>query len=157
MTIKYCSRGLGCCAVGTRTAIFPSDGIWPTWEHTGLNDTAECWVLTDGKPGMSNQCVGLAEALGVDFVVKKVRPRLPWRILAPQLWLSPLSAPGADGDSLHAPWPKLLIATGRQTVALSIAIKRASAGKTFTVQIQNPAFAMSRFLIFSNPQTSYLQ
>ena len=110
-----------------------------------MNDTAECWVLTDGKPGMSNQCVGLAEALGVNFVVKNVRPRLPWRILAPQLWLSPLSAPGADSDSLHPPWPKLLIATGRQTVALSIAIKRASAGKTFTVQIQNPAFATSRF------------
>ena len=101
---------------------------------------------------MSNQCVGLAEALGVDFVVKIVRPRLPWRILAPQLWLSPLSAPGAKGDSLLAPWPKLLIATGRQTVALSIAIKRASAGKTFTVQIQNPAFGLSRFDLVAVPR-----
>lgn len=106
---------------------------------------AECWVLSDGKPGMSNQCIGLAEALDVDFVVKIVRPRLPWRILAPPLWLSPLSAPGADGDKLHPPWPKLLIATGRQTVALSMAIKRASAGKTFTIQIQNPANSLSRF------------
>ncbi len=110
-----------------------------------LNSTAECWVLFDGKLGMSNQCIGLAEALGVDFVVKTVRPRLPWRILAPPLWLAPLSAPGADGDQLHPPWPELLIATGRQTVALSLAIKRASAGKTFIVQIQNPAFALSRF------------
>ncbi len=117
-----------------------------------MNGTADCWVLSDGKPGMSNQCIGLAEALAVDFVVKTIRPRLPWRILPPQLWLSPLSAPGADGDQLRPPWPGLLIATGRQTVALSLAIKRASAGKTFIVQIQNPAFALSRFDVVVAPR-----
>ncbi len=117
-----------------------------------MNGTAECWVLSDGKPGMSNQCIGLAEALGVEFVVKTVRPRLPWRILAPQLWLLPLSAPGVGGDGLRPPWPELLIATGRQTVALALAIKRASAGRTFTVQIQNPAFAVSRFDVVVAPR-----
>ncbi len=117
-----------------------------------MNGTAECWVLSDGKPGMRNQCVGLAEALGVDFVVKTVRPRLPWRILAPQLWLAPLSAPGVGGDGFRPPWPELLIATGRQTVALALAIKRASAGRTFTVQIQNPAFALSRFDVVVAPR-----
>jgi len=113
---------------------------------------AECWVLSDGKPGMSNQCIGLAEALDVDFVVKTIHPRLPWRLLAPPLWLSPFSALGPDSDDLSPPWPRLLIATGRQTVALSLAIKRASAGNTFTVQIQNPAFALSRFDLVVAPR-----
>ncbi len=117
-----------------------------------MNGAAECWVLTDGKPGMSNQCIGLAEALGGGFVVKTVRPRLPWRILPPPLWLAPLSAPGGAGDDLRPPWPGLLIATGRQTVALSLAIKRASAGRTFTVQIQNPAFALARFDVVIAPR-----
>lgn len=117
-----------------------------------MNGAAECWVLSDGKPGMRNQCIGLAEALAVEFVVKTIRPRLPWRLLPPQLWLSPLSAPGVDGDPLRPPWPGLLIATGRQTVAPALAIKRASAGRTFTVQIQNPAFALGRFDLLAVPR-----
>ena len=117
-----------------------------------MSGTAECWVLSDGKPGMSNQCIGLAETLGADFVVKTIHPRMPWRILAPPLWLSPFSALGPDSDDLSPPWPKLLIATGRQTVALSLAIKRASGGKTFNVQIQNPAFARSKFDLVVAPR-----
>ncbi len=118
----------------------------------GLNAVAKCWVLSDGKPGMSNQCIGLAEALDADFAVKTIRPRFPWRFLPPQLWFSPLSAPGSEGDGLNPPWPDLLIATGRQTVALSLAIKRASGGRTFAVQIQNPAFANSRFDLVIAPR-----
>ena len=117
-----------------------------------MNGAAECWVLSDGKPGMRNQCIGLAEALGVGFAVKTIRARLPWRILPPQLWLSPLSAPGSEGDGLRPPWPELLIATGRQTVALSLAIKRAIAERTFTVQIQNPAHALARFDLVVAPR-----
>ena len=32
-----------------------------------------------------------------------------------------------DGSQLQPPWPNLVIAAGRQTVALALAIKRASA------------------------------
>jgi hypothetical protein len=102
-------------------------------------------VLTDGKQGMENQCLGLAEALGLAPSLKRVRPRLPWRWLPPQFWVAPLHAPAADGDRLVAPWPDILIATGRQTVAIACAIRRAGGGRTFAVQIQNPRVAPSRF------------
>ncbi len=117
-----------------------------------MNGAAPCWALSDGKPGMLNQCLGLAEALGIEFVVKTVQPLLPWRVLPPQLWLAPLSALGPSGDRLDPPWPELLIATGRPTVALSLAIKRASAGRTFTVQIQNPTRGLSRFDLVAVPR-----
>lgn len=94
---------------------------------------------------MENQCLGLAEALGLDPVVKRVAPRLPWRALPPHLWFGALAAPGPEGDGLAPPWPELLIATGRQTVALSIAIKRRAGRATFTVQIQNPVLSPARF------------
>jgi hypothetical protein len=97
-----------------------------------------CWVLTDGKAGMDSQCLGLAEALGLAPVIRHIRPRAPWRWLPPRLWLRPLSAPGPEGDSLIPPWPALLIATGRQTVAPAVAIRKAARGATFAVQIQNP-------------------
>ena len=32
------------------------------------NSIASCWILTDGKVGMVNQCRGLAEVLGVEPV-----------------------------------------------------------------------------------------
>lgn len=104
-----------------------------------------CWVVTDGTLGMEVQCLGLAEALGIEPVVKRLRTRPPWRYLPPRLWLAPMMALSSTSDRLDPPWPDLLIATGRQSVALSIAVRRRSGGKTFTVQIQNPAAALGNF------------
>ncbi len=107
--------------------------------------TQTCWVLTDGKPGMENQCLGLAEALGLRIECKHIYPRMPWKLLPPRLWFSPLRAGGSASDALEPPWPDVLIATGRATVAPAIAIRRASRGATFTVQIQNPGAAFDQF------------
>ena len=88
---------------------------------------------------MESQCVGLAEALGADPVVKRIQVRQPWRWMPP-LWVpNPLASLGPKKDQLTPPWPDILIASGRQSVAVSIAIRAASAGATFTIQIQNPA------------------
>jgi uncharacterized protein len=111
-----------------------------------------CWVLTDGKAGMENQCLGLAEALGLEPEIKRVAPRFPWRLLTPHLWFGALWAPGPGGDRLTPPWPDLLIGSGRQAVALSTAIKRRSGNRTFTVQIQNPVVPAGRFDLVATPR-----
>jgi uncharacterized protein len=111
-----------------------------------------CWVLTDGKPGMENQCLGLAEALGLDPKVKRVTSRFPWRFLPPQFWFNALWAPGPKGDILSPPWPDLLIGSGRQSVALSIAIKRLCGDRIFTVQIQNPVIDSRKFDLVATPR-----
>lgn len=115
------------------------------------------WVMTDGKPGMENQCLGLAEALaalGIGGVpeVKRLAPRFPWSALPPQFWFAPLSTPDEQGKPLVPPWPDILIATGRQTVAPALAIKRASGGATFCVQIQNPTWHHDRFDLLAIPK-----
>jgi mitochondrial fission protein ELM1 len=115
-----------------------------------LSKTLQCWALTDGKAGMESQCVGLAEKLGLTPAVKRVSPRFPWSILPPQLWIKPFSALGSAGDVLAPPWPDILIATGRQTVALALAIKEANPS-TLTVQIQNPAVDLKRFDVIIAP------
>ncbi|MEC9344938.1 MAG: mitochondrial fission ELM1 family protein [Pseudomonadota bacterium] len=109
------------------------------------------WLLTDGKPGMENQCLGLAEALGVTPAIKRIALRQPWASLPPQLAFRPLRSLAGGSDALAAPWPDLLIASGRATVALSIAIRRLSRGRTFTVQIQNPAVSLSKFDLVAAP------
>jgi uncharacterized protein len=99
------------------------------------------WVVHDGKAGMANQVIGLAEAVGYPFIEKKLAIRSPWRHLAPQLWPRPLAALGPDGDRLAPPWPDLLIACGRLATAPARAAKRASGGRIFWVQVQDPRFA----------------
>lgn len=108
-----------------------------------------CWVVTDGKAGMENQCLGLAEALGFRPVIKRVRLRTPWRQLTPFFRHFLPWAFSSKGDPICPPWPDLLIATGRQSVPASLLVRRATrmngAKRTFTVQIQNPVIDPSRF------------
>lgn len=110
------------------------------------------WVVHDGKIGMANQVIGLAEAVGFPFVEKRLAPRFPWRHLAPQLWAAPLAALGGEGDRLAPPWPDLLIACGRLVIAPARAAKRASGGRLFWVQVQDPRFARSEVDLMVVPQ-----
>ncbi len=107
-------------------------------------ETTRCWVVTDGKAGMESQCLGLAEALGLVPEIRRIIPRFPWSALPPQLWAQPLGALSPEGDALAPPWPDLVIATGRATVAPAAAIKRQSPA-TIVVQIQTPTIDPSRF------------
>jgi len=114
--------------------------------------SASAWVVTDGIIGTEKQCIGLAERIGLPFAVKRIKVRAPWRWLPPQTWLMPLAAIDPAGDRLDPPWPDLLIASGRKAVAPSIAIRRLSRGRTFTVQIQNPAVSLDNFDLVVAPR-----
>ncbi len=104
-----------------------------------------CWVVTDGKPGMENQCLGLAEAMGLRPVVKRVALRPPWRQLSPAiLRFGNRWALTRQSDRIEPPWPDVLIATGRHSVAPSLAVGAASPD-TFRIQIQNPAIRPTLF------------
>lgn len=103
------------------------------------------WVLTEGHIGMENQALGLAEALGLDPVIKRLWPRAPWRYLPPRLWPAPLRAPGPAGDELAPPWPDLLITCGKRSTAPALAIRRASGGRCFAVHISDPRMPASKF------------
>jgi len=117
-----------------------------------------CWVITDGKVGMESQCVGLAEALGLQPVVKRTRLRSPWRQLSPTILRSaPQRALSIRADALSPPWPDLLIASGRQSVLPSLLVGRESAGRTVRVQIQNPAIDPSHFDLVVVPRHDRLR
>ena len=116
-----------------------------------------CWVVSGGMIGMENQCLGLAEALGFTPVVKRVSLRTPWRQLSPWLRLGLRHAAGPKGDSIAPPWPDLLIGCGRQSIAPSIAARRASKGRTFTIQIQDPAIGARHFDLLVVPSHDYLR
>jgi len=98
-----------------------------------------CWAMTTGEAGMVSQANGLAQALGLPFVAKAVQPGIPWRWL-PGHWAARLGVLSnlKPEDGISPPWPDILITCGRRSVAVALAIKRASGGRTFTVHIQDP-------------------
>jgi mitochondrial fission protein ELM1 len=115
-----------------------------------------CWALTEGFAGMESQCAGLAEALGLPCAMKRVRrPRMPLKYLPPSLWPNPLSHP-MEGV-LAPPWPDVLISSGRGSVAAALAVRRAGAGKTFSVHIQTPYVQSSRFDLVIIPRHDSLR
>lgn len=110
------------------------------------------WILSNGVIGMDNQSLGLAEALNLDYTVKHVEAVAPWKYLPPGLWIKPLRFLGAGIDTLAPPWPDAIIGTGRLNVAVSIALKRASMGRTLNIRIQNPRVALRHFDFIVAPQ-----
>ncbi|MES1991712.1 MAG: mitochondrial fission ELM1 family protein [Pseudomonadota bacterium] len=98
---------------------------------TTLDPQTSCWVLTNGMAGFETQGLGIAEALGLTPVMKRVTPPAPYRWLAPH-------GPAAPDANIKAPWPDILIASGRQSIPYARMIKRASKGRTFVVILQNP-------------------
>lgn len=120
------------------------------------NDTLaplRVWVLTEGIAGTENQCLGVAEALAArlpaTIEVKRIGLRQPWRTLSPYIGLE---CAGTFTPGLNGPWPDLLIASGRKSIAASRYIKKKSKGKTFTVQIQDPRVAPHQFDLVAVPQ-----
>ncbi len=110
-----------------------------------------CWVLTLGVPGMDNQSLGLAQALGLEVIQKRLVPTAPWKYLPPQFWIQPLKFLGQGSDPITAPWPDVVIGTGRMTVAVALAIKHASGGRTFNIRIQNPKTSYDDFDVIITP------
>lgn len=118
----------------------------------------DCWIVTDGKPGMESQCLGLADALEIKPVIKRLVLQKPWGVASPYIRL-PLALSYDDVTALQPPWPHLLIATGRQSVQASLFVRRMSrrsGSPSVTVQIQNPAISPRHFDLVITPAHDHL-
>jgi len=109
------------------------------------------WVVSDGRAGIENQALGLAEAVGRLTPAGITLKRIRWKPLFDR-WPSALKTPAMldpASDPLAAPfpdlWPDLWIAAGRATLPLSVRVRRWSDGRTFVVQAQDPRWATRRF------------
>lgn len=120
--------------------------------HFKGNEMTTCWVLTEGIAGTENQCIGVAEAMGLAPVVKRIKLRAPWKQLSPWLCLGHGHALAPGSDSIDAPYPDLLIASGRKSIGLALYIRRKSKGRTFVVQIQDPRINPRHFDLVVVPQ-----
>jgi mitochondrial fission protein ELM1 len=113
------------------------------------------WAVSDGRAGIENQVLGLAEAMArrhqAQIVIKRVRwtgraASLPW-------WANPFPLKVlAPESAIAAPWPDIWIGAGRATLPLSIRLRRWSGGKTFVVQLQDPRVPPQMFDLVAPPR-----
>lgn len=96
------------------------------------------WVLTDGKAGDEANCLGVAEALGVEPEIRRVNPGRPWVWLMPHGPIDPKDREDKPRSPIAKPWPDMVIASGRRAVSYLRHMKNQSGGKTFTVFLKDP-------------------
>ncbi len=82
--------------------------------------------------------MGVAQALGLDPLVKPARIAGLFPALAPFGPIDPRDRPERTGSPIAPPFPDLCFAAGRKTVPLLRALRRASKGRTFTVFLEDP-------------------
>src|SRR5262249_36524888 len=112
---------------------------------------------TDGVIGLENQGLGLAERLPFAPRTFRVTFKQPWQFLAPFSLGNAFSHVTAQSTPFALPWPKVLIGIGRQSVPISRAVKRASGGRTLTVQCEHPRAPLGWFDLVIAPMHDQLE
>ena len=116
------------------------------------NKKLTSWVVTEGIAGTENQCLGIAEALSLKPIVKRIKLKAPWRQLSPWLNWGYKYALTKNSDQISPPYPDILIASGRKSIGIARYIKESSKGKTFVVQVQDPRIDHKYFDLVTVPQ-----
>ena len=97
-----------------------------------------CWIISEAKAGMDTQTRGLAEALGVDYEVKRVTLDGVKKWTAPWGRVPRQAAFGSAGSAFRPPWPALAIATGRASIPYLRELRRQAGPSVFTVVLLDP-------------------
>ncbi|MEE9271835.1 MAG: mitochondrial fission ELM1 family protein [Robiginitomaculum sp.] len=108
---------------------------------------APCWVISDGRCGIENQALGLAEAMGRLTPLALSRHVIGNGALFSALPPSLQYALGARLKSygLRQNLPQIAIGCGRQAIAPLRALKKAGGTNIFTIYVQNPRVPTSCF------------
>jgi mitochondrial fission protein ELM1 len=112
-------------------------------------------VVSDGRAGIQNQALGLAEAVArltpAEIEIRHVRWRPAFDRWPSGLKTPAMLAPESFDPRTVAEWPDLWIATGRASLPLSARVRDWSGGKTFTVQTQDPRWRNSAYDLIVAP------
>ena len=110
-------------------------------------------LLTEGMHGMISQVEGLAKALDLNFIHRKVELNHFWRFLPPKI--TPIKQfilkEKIESDS------KVVISCGRKSVIPSMILKKKYKEKIFTIHIQNPKVGLNNFDLIIVPEHDNLR
>lgn len=116
-------------------------------------DSLSCWVISDGRRGIENQALGLAESLSraraLDIKRCAIDNTGAFKAATPRMQFT-LRAKPSD-YRLMPPYPQIAIGCGRQAIAPLLSIK-AAAPDTFTCYIQDPHIDPAQFDLVIAPE-----
>ncbi|HVZ99549.1 MAG TPA: mitochondrial fission ELM1 family protein [Caulobacterales bacterium] len=102
----------------------------------------QVWAVSDGRSGIENQAVGLAEAIArrtpAKITIKRVQLRTPWRWFPAGFTPAPRQALSDASDAMEPPWPDIWIGCGRASIPFSMGMRQWSRGRTLVAQLQDP-------------------
>lgn len=121
-----------------------------------LLDSTQICVVSDDRAGNDRQALALATALagGVTPRAVRLRPRLPWRLLAPRRIAGSAQAYGPEFAALLAAPPAVVVGCGRQA-ALATRLLRERGAKA--VQILDPRIDPAHWDVVVVPEHDRLQ
>lgn len=119
------------------------------------------WAVSDGRAGIQNQVLGLAEAVAriipATVLTRHIRyaPAFAWLPSALKLWPDAMLA--KNSEPLNAPWPDIWIAAGRATIPHSVRMRERSGGRTLVVQLQDPKWNVHAFDLVIAPEHDHVE
>lgn len=102
---------------------------------------ARAWLITSGKAGEDTQVKGVAEALGLDYGMKRAAPTGLFKLASPWGPVDPKAKFGASDGPFAPPWPAVAIASGRLSIPYIKALRKRAGPGTYTVVLQDPRTA----------------
>ena len=96
------------------------------------------WCVTDGIVGNISQVKGLASAMKLNYQLKTIKLRAPWKYFPPGYLPSADSAIKNLTDFSENIMPDYVITCGRKSIYLSLYIKNKLRNKVVTIHIQDP-------------------
>lgn len=106
-------------------------------------------LLGSGKAGHEVNAIGVAEALGAPYELKRLNPRKIFVWLSPY---GPVDPREGAGWLLNRPLPDIVIGSGRVTVPYLRALKRAAGQRVFAVFLQDPRYARATMDLIWAPE-----
>ncbi len=114
------------------------------------------WAVSDGRAGIENQALGLAEAIGrqtpAEITVKRLHYAAIFDRLPTALKIAPDAMLAGDSDRVTAPFPDIWIAAGRASLPFSLRMRRRSRGHSLVVQLQDPKTGLGNFDLVIAPE-----
>ena len=96
------------------------------------------WCITDGAAGNISQVKGLASAMKLDFQLREVKLRFPWKFLPagyfPSFGLAIKNLDKVNDEAI----PSYIITAGRKSIYSSLYLKNKFKNKVITIHIQDP-------------------
>ncbi|MCT4574628.1 MAG: mitochondrial fission ELM1 family protein [Alphaproteobacteria bacterium] len=101
----------------------------------------KCWVVTDGKIGTLNQCIGLADNLVDSYQIKTITLKKIWDKINPYIRIDSINP---TTEKFSDKYPDILIVSGRKAVSVGLHIKKKNP-KTILICIQDPRVSRKKF------------